>query len=459
VISQAALNERAQAWGLREDVVEKDYVLGWLLWGIGADPVLGRQWAFKGGTCLKKCFLETYRFSEDLDFTVLPGGPVLPKELEAVVAPILERIAEASGIDFSGRAPVFRPRPGRRAAEGRIYYVGPRGAPGVASVKLDLDGEERMARPAEPRPIAHDYDEGLPEPATVLCYSFPEVFAEKLRAMGQRGRPRDLYDIVYLYRRDELRPEPGALRLLVQEKAASKGCPVPTIALIEAGAADGQLEQEWANMLTHQLPALPPFQDFWRELSELFRWLDGAPTRSLAAMPIRQAVSDWRPSPTLQLWPSGAIEQVRFAALNHLIVEFDYTDEAGSRTHRRVEPYSLRQTTAGNLILGAFDLAKQDGRTFRLDRMRHLALTGISFVPRFAVEVAGRIGLAQAAPPRVGRMPARRASAGGGVRYVIQCPVCLRTFNRQTSGTVLHGHKNRLGLACPGRHGIFLGTR
>lgn len=40
---------------------------------------------FKGGTCLKKCYIETYRFSEDLDFTVLPGGPfrVLLAELES----------------------------------------------------------------------------------------------------------------------------------------------------------------------------------------------------------------------------------------------------------------------------------------------------------------------------------------------------------------------------------------
>lgn len=29
---------RVREWGLREDVVEKDYVLDWMLWGIGTDP-------------------------------------------------------------------------------------------------------------------------------------------------------------------------------------------------------------------------------------------------------------------------------------------------------------------------------------------------------------------------------------------------------------------------------------
>jgi predicted nucleotidyltransferase component of viral defense system len=75
VINRLAIEERVREWGLREDVVEKDYVLGWVLWGIGTDEVLSRTWVFKGGTCLKKCYLETYRFPEDLDFTIMPGGP------------------------------------------------------------------------------------------------------------------------------------------------------------------------------------------------------------------------------------------------------------------------------------------------------------------------------------------------------------------------------------------------
>jgi predicted nucleotidyltransferase component of viral defense system len=33
---------------------------------------------------------------------------------------------------------------------------------------------------------------------TVSSYAFVEVFAEKLRALGQRTRPRDLYDVVNL---------------------------------------------------------------------------------------------------------------------------------------------------------------------------------------------------------------------------------------------------------------------
>ena len=74
MISKADLMERVREWGLRVSVVEKGYVIGWVFWGIGSDNRLSEGWAFKGGTCLKKCYIETYRFSENLDFTVLLGG-------------------------------------------------------------------------------------------------------------------------------------------------------------------------------------------------------------------------------------------------------------------------------------------------------------------------------------------------------------------------------------------------
>jgi predicted nucleotidyltransferase component of viral defense system len=62
--------EFSREFGLRANVIEKDYVLGWVLAGIFNHPDIGSSWIFKGGTCLKKCYFETYRFSEDLDFTL-----------------------------------------------------------------------------------------------------------------------------------------------------------------------------------------------------------------------------------------------------------------------------------------------------------------------------------------------------------------------------------------------------
>lgn len=72
MIAKQDILDRAAEWGLRPDVVEKDYVLGWMLAAIGRNPETSAHWVFKGGTCLKKCYVETHRFSEDLDFTLRP---------------------------------------------------------------------------------------------------------------------------------------------------------------------------------------------------------------------------------------------------------------------------------------------------------------------------------------------------------------------------------------------------
>ena len=147
MIGRADIVERVSEWQLTEEVIEKDYVLGWLLWGIGADPVLGDRWVFKGGTCLKKCYIETYRFSEDLDFTVLPGGPYRPEQIEPLISRVLTRVHDASGIDFSSQTPVLRLRPDELSTEGRVYYIGPRQMPQAARVKLDVSANERVIRP------------------------------------------------------------------------------------------------------------------------------------------------------------------------------------------------------------------------------------------------------------------------------------------------------------------------
>ena len=55
---------------MNELIIEKDYVLTWLLLSI-ADSKLFPILIFKGGTALKRIYFPNYRYSEDLDFTLL----------------------------------------------------------------------------------------------------------------------------------------------------------------------------------------------------------------------------------------------------------------------------------------------------------------------------------------------------------------------------------------------------
>ena len=70
MIDRQEIRDFSREFGLAANVIEKDYAFGWVLAGISNHPALASSWVFKGGTCLKKCYFETYRFSEDLDFTL-----------------------------------------------------------------------------------------------------------------------------------------------------------------------------------------------------------------------------------------------------------------------------------------------------------------------------------------------------------------------------------------------------
>jgi predicted nucleotidyltransferase component of viral defense system len=400
VIPRAALQERAQEWGLTEEVVEKDYVLGWLLWGIGSQSALRDHWIFKGGTCLKKCFVETYRFSEDLDFTVLDDGPLAPEDLLPVLTEMLDRVEQETGIALSSRQPVIRLRPDGRSAEGRIYYRGPRETPGEARVKLDLTYDETIVETTVRREIAHAYDEALPGDGAVQCYAFAEVFAEKLRALGQRTRPRDLYDVVNLYRRADLRENRDLVLAVLKRKCAYKDVPVPTLAAVTATEKAADLRADWGSMLTHQLPVLPPVDEFIEALEDVFAWLGGEEAVHLEPVPTgrEQIEETWVAPPTITRWPGGApLEQIRFAGANHLLVELDYQGST-----RPIEPYALRRSNAGNLLVYAIKAQTGEVRAYRVDRIEGARITNTAFTPRYAIE------LSVALPVSTGPRPATR---------------------------------------------------
>lgn len=384
MISNQELRNLVFEWGLRDDVIEKDYVVGWLLWGIGTDPDLSKYWAFKGGTALKKCYIETWRFSEDLDFTVLPGGPVRPETIQPIIKRILERVHEESGIDFSTRPPLFKFVEDHLYTEGRVYYRGPRNATTAATVKLDISGSEKIVRPTVLRKISHPYSDEFSLPATVRCYAFEEVFAEKLRAMGERGRPRDLYDIVLLFRRRDLQAEPKLIKSVLENKCESKGVPIPTLTSVQNATTKGELVSEWENMLGHQLQALPPFEQFWDELPDIFNWLNGKkePPRLAAIAAGKDDDLQWAPPPTIWHWGASVpLESIRFAAINHLCVELGYDGKS-----RMIEPYSLRRTKKGDLLLYAWKVKDDVIRAYRVDRIESIKVSNQIFNPRFRVE-------------------------------------------------------------------------
>jgi hypothetical protein len=74
VISERDLHDRVAEWGLRDDVVEKDYVLGWILAGIGTEPV---RFAGANRLCIDLGYGGTVRRVEPYSLRVTRDGNLL----------------------------------------------------------------------------------------------------------------------------------------------------------------------------------------------------------------------------------------------------------------------------------------------------------------------------------------------------------------------------------------------
>ena len=179
-----------QAWrglGLQSYVIERDYLLSWVLAGISAVPELRETLVFKGGTALKKCYFGDYRFSEDLDFSGLKDVPTGDDLAEAIVQACDEArglLDEYAQVEMHCERHVENnPHPGGQEAfliRARLPWH-PR--PDIP-IKVEITADEQIAWPVERRRVIHDY--GEPLEAELQVYSPTEVVAEKLQATRQQ---------------------------------------------------------------------------------------------------------------------------------------------------------------------------------------------------------------------------------------------------------------------------------
>lgn len=378
---------------LSAQIIEKDYVLGWILAGINRNESLKHSWVFKGGTCLKKCYFDTYRFSEDLDFTLKDPSHFDANFLEDTFSEISEWLYDQSGIEIPADRMIFdRYKPG--SCQGRIYYRGPitpTSPKQMPRVKLDLTVQELISQPPVFNLVKHPYSDLPEDKIYIQCYAYIEVFAEKIRALAERTRPRDLYDVINFFRRPESKHLAAKVRGVLQKKCEFKNIPIPTydhLFLYREVCRAG-----WEQQLAHQLQALPPFESFWDELHAFFDWLenDEIVVQSLPVIPTQEHTvydteisnfwHDGRGTPKLNM-----LEKVRFAAANHVCVEIRYTCENGQAKTYIIEPYSLRKNIKGYLLIYALKNQTKEIRSFRTDRIMEVKVTSESFIPSYQIE-------------------------------------------------------------------------
>jgi predicted nucleotidyltransferase component of viral defense system len=276
MILKAEIKKISLEKGLEISQIEKDYVLGWILAGISEDEQLSKAWTFKGGTCLRKCFFEDYRYSEDLDFTITHKEISNVENFQHSLTRIADWVSKQTSIEIDisrSIIEVVRNLSNQEIIQGRIFYRGPATPSSPRAwpkIKLDITADEIIVHPSEQRKIIHPYSDYDDIKAyTVNTYSFYDLVAEKIRALFERTRPRDLYDVVEVCKRS---PEIDQDKL---KKALREKCHYKNIPSLDLGHLKLEpCEIGWQDQLSHQLQELPSFQKYLEEFHELYLTLN-----------------------------------------------------------------------------------------------------------------------------------------------------------------------------------------
>jgi predicted nucleotidyltransferase component of viral defense system len=243
MIPEREIKERAREFGVPTSTIERDYVQNWFLSALR--PI---KMALKGGTGIRKVYIENYRFSDDLDFTLLE--PVDARTLQTAVTDAMIRVRDESGIQFEDEIGFRQTKNGFKATTRfRILH---RGQTSPIKIDLDLTGadSEQILLPVSDRPVFHDYSDGLQ--TSVTAYTLEEIMAEKIRSVFQRTRSRDLYDIGQLAGQVDRE----VVRSIVHRKCEYKGVAVHADIL---EAKRERFDALWQVSLKHQIRDIPEF--------------------------------------------------------------------------------------------------------------------------------------------------------------------------------------------------------
>lgn len=280
MILQREIREAAERLQVNISTIDKDWTLGHFVNALYQEEELRNRLIFKGGTCLRKCYFEEYRFSEDLDFTVLEPQFDFSHEL---LNRVCQRVEALSGI----RTHIQELRPLsfnqlKTGFQADVKFWGadhPRNQAPLpperwqTRIKIEIILFEEMVFEPVKRPLFHPYSDHDQLTAIPNCYTIKEILAEKLRALIQRKytAPRDYYDIWYLSQHVSDQ-DWSVITADFHQKMAFKGLTFEGPRQLLNEKHQKTLSVHWHQTLGHQLPThlLPTLSDVMQRMDVLF---------------------------------------------------------------------------------------------------------------------------------------------------------------------------------------------
>lgn len=185
MIGQREVQRLAYERQTPEQMIERDYILTWVMTAIATDEALSQLIA-KGGTVLKKLYFADWRYSEDLDYTATQRSAT--ERLRPAVERACRNLHTQSGIECSLAS--MEPRSdGEQLHNVTFYldYIGPlRRTRRPRQLKLDVTFDERVVNAPIHRPLLHAFSDEPNPPVEIAAILSAERVAKYRTAWERR---------------------------------------------------------------------------------------------------------------------------------------------------------------------------------------------------------------------------------------------------------------------------------
>ncbi|MEI6831737.1 MAG: nucleotidyl transferase AbiEii/AbiGii toxin family protein [Candidatus Omnitrophota bacterium] len=461
MISKTEIEEKSKEFEIHVANVERDYVFGWLIYGIFSISNLKETIFLKGGNALRKGYFEHTRFSLDLDFGI-PGDidqNNLLNEINRVCDFIQEKakvffVKENNRIEEKFTA-TEAPIPGLRVYEVRVYFKDFYGNADHIKIKISMDITrfDKVLLPIQRVKLIHPYSDAGEVASEIRCMKLEEIIATKLKCLLQRQHAPDLFDYAYSIKLlgGNLNKQ-EVVKTFIQKTIFGKNPYVLKNILYKTPFDYFRAYWDKALICAKQLVlgVEEAIALFLSDLDNLFGiYSDNGYAQFIYFGPeLRVPIMDAGRTQTL------------------LKIRYKGSD-------RMVEPYSLkylqRKDGAEKEYLYVYNRTggeNQPGtRCFVSERIESIENTEEKFEPRFPIELS-KAGEKPENPylfdpnkpvhvPGLRRGVYNQASP----QYIYQCSFCGKKFTKSTYNGNLRPHKDKNGYPCSGRFGYYVDTK
>ncbi|MFW6305074.1 MAG: nucleotidyl transferase AbiEii/AbiGii toxin family protein [Candidatus Saliniplasma sp.] len=245
MIGSNKIKQTAREKGVPPTTIERDYVQNCFLKSLYSKS---DSFIFKGGTAIRKAFITGYRFSDDIDFTL--SEKMNKEKITGSLEDIIEDVREESEVFFEDEIRFKEVKTGWKV---HLSYTSILSQNITIRLNLDLTSseEEKIVTSVERHPLIHPYPDICK--VDLITYSLTEITLEKLRALCDRGWPRDLYDVYNLWPRVEKED----FEKLFYNKCRIRGLEPTIDKYIQRKE---KIRSAWSKSLKHQLKNVPDFE-------------------------------------------------------------------------------------------------------------------------------------------------------------------------------------------------------